>query len=76
MSGKWIKLLLKRIFSAPSPRLLYLACAAGVLIGMLPLAGARLPALLAAAVAFRLNLVFLLLGLFLTLAFPAVEHRL
>ncbi|HEY8803834.1 MAG TPA: polysaccharide deacetylase family protein [Clostridium sp.] len=68
-----IRNILHRIFKTNSIKTMAISSSIGVLIGMLPLIGLRIPFLLAISLIFGLNIVSLEIGLLITIIFPIVH---
>ena len=65
--------ILRRIFKTDSIKAMAISSSIGVLIGMLPLIGLRIPVILAISLIFGLNIVSLEIGLLITIIFPIVH---
>jgi len=68
-----IRNMFHRIFKTNNLKAMAISSSIGVLIGMLPLIGLRLPVILAISLIFGLNIVSLEIGLLTTIIFPAVH---
>jgi len=68
-----IRKMVRRIFKTNSLKAMAISSSIGVLIGMLPLIGLRIPVILAISLIFGLNIVALEIGLLTTIIFPVVH---